>query len=200
MRKYLFILLSFLILASSAFGFPPQSDELPYGVCTNGQLVKYNTTTMRWDTCADSIAGNAATATALAANGTNCTSGQAPLGVDASGAVEGCYAAMVAGVTNVTETGLSATCNWTLGNTCYVTAQANTTAWSLTLSNPIEGQIYRVYVKQATGGPVPLPTIAPVPVWIGSAPTFAGTNNKHDAFTCQWVNSVYYCSPIGNNF
>src|SRR3990167_9350423 len=32
--------------------------------------------------------GNAATATALAANGTNCSGSQAPLGVDASGAVE----------------------------------------------------------------------------------------------------------------
>lgn len=33
----------------------------------------------------------AATATALAANGANCSAGQAPLGVDASGAVEGCW-------------------------------------------------------------------------------------------------------------
>jgi hypothetical protein len=36
------------------------------------------------------LTGNAATSTALAANGANCTAGQAPLGVDASGAVEGC--------------------------------------------------------------------------------------------------------------
>lgn len=35
--------------------------------------------------------GNAGTATALAANGANCSSGNAPLGVDASGAVEGCF-------------------------------------------------------------------------------------------------------------
>jgi len=33
----------------------------------------------------------AASATALAANGGNCTAGNAPLGVDASGAVEGCF-------------------------------------------------------------------------------------------------------------
>lgn len=38
----------------------------------------------------------AATATALAANGANCNAGQAPLGVDASGAVEGCYAVLPA--------------------------------------------------------------------------------------------------------
>ena len=37
------------------------------------------------------INGNAATATALAANGANCSAGSAPLGTDASGAVEGCF-------------------------------------------------------------------------------------------------------------
>ncbi len=37
------------------------------------------------------ITGNAATATALAANGTNCSAGQAALGVDASGNAEGCW-------------------------------------------------------------------------------------------------------------
>lgn len=38
-----------------------------------------------------SISGNAGTATALAANGANCSAGNAPLGVDASGAVESCF-------------------------------------------------------------------------------------------------------------
>lgn len=38
-----------------------------------------------------STTGNAATATALAANGANCSAGNAPLGVDASGAVESCF-------------------------------------------------------------------------------------------------------------
>ena len=47
-----------------------------------------------------SFAGNATTATlatsatALAANGANCSAGYAPLGVNASGAVEGCYLVM----------------------------------------------------------------------------------------------------------
>jgi hypothetical protein len=36
--------------------------------------------------------GNAATATALAANGTNCSAVNAPLGVDASGSAESCFA------------------------------------------------------------------------------------------------------------
>jgi hypothetical protein len=38
------------------------------------------------------VTGNASTATALAANGTNCSSGYASLGVDASGNAEGCWA------------------------------------------------------------------------------------------------------------
>jgi len=36
------------------------------------------------------VTGNASTSTALAANGSNCSAGQAPLGVNASGAVESC--------------------------------------------------------------------------------------------------------------
>jgi hypothetical protein len=38
-----------------------------------------------------SSSGNAHTATTLAANGANCSAGYAPLGVDSSGAVEGCW-------------------------------------------------------------------------------------------------------------
>jgi len=37
------------------------------------------------------LTGNASTATALAANGTNCSAGQAAAGVDASGNAEGCF-------------------------------------------------------------------------------------------------------------
>lgn len=42
---------------------------------------------------ATTLTGNAATATALAANGANCSAGNYPLGVDASGAVESCTSA-----------------------------------------------------------------------------------------------------------
>lgn len=38
------------------------------------------------------ISGAVATATSLAADGANCAGGEAPLGVDASGAVQGCFA------------------------------------------------------------------------------------------------------------
>jgi hypothetical protein len=46
--------------------------------------------------------GNAATATALAANGTNCSAGSYPLGVDASGNAEGCTVAGGGGGNGVT--------------------------------------------------------------------------------------------------
>lgn len=48
--------------------------------------------------------GLAGTATALAANGTNCSAGNYPLGVDASGNSESCTAAPVGTVTGVTAT------------------------------------------------------------------------------------------------
>jgi hypothetical protein len=47
-------------------------------------------TTPNIGTATGSVSGNAGTATALAANGTNCAAGDAPVGVDASGNAEGC--------------------------------------------------------------------------------------------------------------
>jgi len=71
--------------------------------CAAAGLYHYCTAT---DTWADAVsaaitAGNAATATALAGNGANCSAGQYPLGVDASGAVESCTAAPVGDLTAV---------------------------------------------------------------------------------------------------
>lgn len=51
-----------------------------------------------------SVSGNAGTATALASNGTNCSAGSYPLGVDASGNVEGCTASTGGTITSVTGT------------------------------------------------------------------------------------------------
>lgn len=48
--------------------------------------------------------GNAGTATALASNGTNCSAGSYPLGVDASGNSENCTVASAGTVTGVTGT------------------------------------------------------------------------------------------------
>lgn len=65
-----------------------------------------------------STTGNAATATALVANGANCSAGYYPLGVDASGAAESCTAA--SGGTSVVNYAVifsSATSVTTLGTT-----------------------------------------------------------------------------------
>lgn len=51
-----------------------------------------------------SITGNAGTATALAADGANCSAGNYPLGVDASGAVQNCTLANTGTVTSVATT------------------------------------------------------------------------------------------------
>jgi len=48
--------------------------------------------TMTYSDVTGELTGNASTATALAANGANCSAGQYPLGVDASGASEDCTA------------------------------------------------------------------------------------------------------------
>ena len=50
------------------------------------------------------VTGNASTATALAANPTNCTAGNYPLGIDASGNVESCTPAAGAGTVTLINT------------------------------------------------------------------------------------------------
>jgi hypothetical protein len=62
------------------------------------------------------VSGNAGTATALAANGANCAAGNAPLGVDASGAVEDCFDVATQGELD-THAGLSNGHNATSANT-----------------------------------------------------------------------------------
>ena len=58
----------------------------------NNLYVNYaSTTALSATTLYGALTGNASTATALAANGSNCAAGQSPLGVDASGAVESCF-------------------------------------------------------------------------------------------------------------
>lgn len=70
-----------------------------------------------------STTGNAATATALAANGTNCSAGSFPLGVDASGNSESCTAL---------PTTITGTAN-------QITASASTGAVTLSLPATITG-------------------------------------------------------------
>lgn len=69
--------------------FPALSQGVAY-IGTNGKLNSVASSSL-----------NVGTATALAANGTNCSAGNYPLGVDASGNVESCTAALTGTVTAV---------------------------------------------------------------------------------------------------
>lgn len=76
------------------------------------------------------LTGNADTATALAANGANCASGNSPLGVDASGAVESCFdvwteaenTAAGYGTGSVTSVAATVPTGWTISGTPITTA------------------------------------------------------------------------------
>ena len=67
-------------------------------------------------TISAALSGNAATATALAANGSNCSAGEAPLGVSASGVSESCYDVATQGELD-THTGASSAHSATSANT-----------------------------------------------------------------------------------
>lgn len=67
-------------------------------------------------TISAALSGNATTASALAANGTNCSAGQYPLGVDASGNSETCTAAGVGDVTQSGTNNMTGTNNIVGGN------------------------------------------------------------------------------------
>lgn len=73
------------------------------------------------------VTGNASTATALAANGSNCSAGQAPLGVNASGAVESCtdYLEEPAGNGLAVKTGANTATNRTITGTANEISVSN---------------------------------------------------------------------------
>ena len=84
------------------------------------------------------IGGNAGTATALAANGANCSAGNYPLGVNASGAVEDCTVASTGTVTSIATTypitGGTITTSGTLA-LAFGTTTSNTWAGTQTFTN-----------------------------------------------------------------
>ena len=99
----------------------------------SGALYQVSTTSMN-----ASITGLAGTATALAANGANCSSGSFPLGVDASGAVEDCTTASTGTVTSIATTypitGGTITTTGTLG-IAFGTTTSNSWAGTQTFTN-----------------------------------------------------------------
>ena len=89
MRKIiliLFFLLSFANPLLADFGVGAFSDI----VCEDGGVGSGDMTKAVYDTNDDGRVGAADEATALSANGDNCDPGYYPLGIDVSGAVEGC--------------------------------------------------------------------------------------------------------------
>ena len=69
------------------------------------KLLKLYATEVSATTLTGAVTGNASTSTALAANGANCSAGYSPLGVDASGAVEGCWLVSPEAIGAVSGTG-----------------------------------------------------------------------------------------------
>lgn len=80
--KRLLTIIVILMFAWSAYAIPPSPPVTGAGT---GDMTKAT-----YDTNSNNVVDTAATASALAANGANCNAGYAPLGVDASGAVESC--------------------------------------------------------------------------------------------------------------
>ncbi len=79
--------------------------------------------------------------------------------------------------------------DWSLGNNCVVTMQANAT--SVTMSNPVAGQFYSLtLVQDATGSrtwaslpsTVKFSATSYLGTTVGSAPTLTTTASKRDSF------------------
>lgn len=95
--------------AVSLLGSSIESSEITNGTITNvdindvaaGKITGTLTDAQIPNNITIDLATTATTATTLAANGVNCSSGAYPLGVDASGNVEGCTAAAAGSVTSV---------------------------------------------------------------------------------------------------
>lgn len=124
-----------LKLNQAVFNSYTSIDRVPTTRTVNGQALS-------GDVTVTTISGNAGTATALAANGTNCSAGQAPLGVDASGNSEGCYsvqAPLVAGTDYLAPTGSAAalTSFPTLNQNTTGSAAKLTTGRTIAITGPI---------------------------------------------------------------
>jgi hypothetical protein len=99
-------------------------------------------TTVTATTFVGAHTGNSSTATALYANGANCSSGYAPLGVDASGAVEGCW--------QVTPTAIGALATaGTASNSSLLESHA-ASYFQTALTNPVTGTGTQYYIPYWT--------------------------------------------------
>lgn len=134
--------------------------------------------------------GNAATATALATNGTNCSSGNYPLGVDASGNAEGCTAA---GGGDVSSTGSNsfntAGTNQTFGSSVTVNGQMFVQDRStFTLISAVTPGSAASNVGIAT---VTYTVQLGVPFWINAVGSYAWHNNNEPTKIAVLIDGAY---------
>jgi len=85
------------------------------------------------------LTGNADTATALAANGGNCASGEIALGVDASGVVEGCYEPVEADITDLAHYTTLSFAGDLAGTTTDALTQGSTNLYNQTHTGEVTG-------------------------------------------------------------
>ena len=133
------------IVQATAFVATSTATSSTFNLAT---ITNASTTNLSATTLWGALVGNADTATALAANGANCTAGNAPLGVDASGAVESCFdvwtEAENTSAAYLSSVDISANTNLTVGATGIelvgddialtsgynISLQASTTEWN----------------------------------------------------------------------
>ncbi len=97
-------------------------------------------------------AGNVATATALAANGSNCTSGSFPLGVDASGAAESCTQATLPVSSGTATLGTSAIGSGACASVVTVAASGVATTDAIVFTPNADITAVTGYAPVTTGG------------------------------------------------
>ncbi|MBI1908868.1 MAG: hypothetical protein HYS22_01705 [Deltaproteobacteria bacterium] len=139
--------------ASSELKILESAGATYYGIVDAGDLSADRTYTFPDATGTVALTtSNVATATALAANGANCSAGSYPLGVDASGAVESCTVAGTGTVTSVaTGSGLS---GGTITSTGTLTLGALTDNWNQTGAYDIvlNNASSEIVILESTGG------------------------------------------------
>lgn len=102
------------------------------------------------------VTGNSSTATALAANGSNCSAGNYPLGVDASGNVENCTSASGGGAaTSLAWNGLTAaTGNHGIDFSTFTNAWTSTTGGHVWTSTGTTQNLFQIHGETRTSGDV----------------------------------------------
>lgn len=91
----------------------------------------------------------------------------------------------------------SVTIDWSLGSSAYMTFDRDSVA--LTLSNGVNGQVYRLVLIQSSGGSDVLTWSTTVKWRGGSAPTLTTAGSSIDILTFVRINSVWY-GDVATNF